>query len=103
MIEHDGSLSRNDIFFGDNHSFNETIFNTVAAHFGPYTISIKQAATARTSRIAAARAVNPEFEFVADQDQFSQFETALYLRVFGHGVEGNARTDWVNILFRKFC
>lgn len=101
MIEHDGSLSRGDTFFGDNHSFNEAIFSTVAAHFGPHTISIKQAATARTSRIAAARALNPEFTFGPDQDQFSQFETALYLRVFGRGIEGDARTDWVETLFRK--
>ncbi|KAJ0133793.1 Cytochrome P450 monooxygenase aflV [Fusarium oxysporum f. sp. albedinis] len=32
VIEHDGSLSRSDIFFGDNHSFNETIWALTASH-----------------------------------------------------------------------
>ena len=100
VIEHDGSLSRNDIFFGDNHSFNPVIFNTVAAHFTQDTISIQTAAKARTARIAAARAANPTFNFTATQDQFSQFESALYLRVFGRGTEGFARTQWVEIMFR---
>ena len=33
VIEHDGSLSRADIYFGDNHSFNATIWDSVAALF----------------------------------------------------------------------
>jgi hypothetical protein len=100
-MEHDGSLSRNDIYFGDNHSFNQAIFDTVAAHFGHETISIKQAGVARSERIKAARAANPDFELTDDGENFSRLETALYLRLFGHGTEGHARTEWVEILFRE--
>lgn len=101
-MEHDGSLSRNDYYFGDNHSFNSTIFDTVAAHFGPDTISIEQAAAARSDRVKAARAANPDFELSDSGENFSFLETALYLRLFGHGTEGNANTEWVEILFREF-
>jgi len=101
VIEHDGSLSRNDIFFGDNHSFNPAIFNKVAAHFTKKTISIETAAKARTDRIAAARAANPRFNFTANENQFSLFESALYLRTFGRGTEGEARRDWVEVMFRE--
>jgi hypothetical protein len=101
VIEHDGSLSRNDVFFGDNHSFNPAIFNTVAAHFKDEIITIPIAAKARTDRVHAAKAVNPKFTFGAGEDQFSQFETALYLTVFGKPSIGNARRTWVNVMFRK--
>jgi len=102
VIEHDGSLSRNDIALGDNHSFNRTIFNTVSAFFTKDVISIKTAAQARRARLTAARAANPAFNFTAREDQFSQFETALYLGVFGKGTEGNAKTKWVEVMFCEY-
>ncbi|KAK3900063.1 Chloroperoxidase [Staphylotrichum tortipilum] len=100
-IEHDGSLSRADTITGDNHSFNCTIYNTVAAFFTQGTISIETAARARRARLTAAAAQNPSFTFTAREEQFSQFETALYLAVFGKGTKGGAKTSWVNILFRE--
>lgn len=101
VIEHDGSLSRGDIYFGDNISFNETIWESTAAHFTESTISIKTAAKARKDRLEAAAAVNPEFSLPASQAQFSFIETALYLSVFGNTDDGNAKTEWVKTLFRK--
>ncbi len=83
------------------HSFNERIFDTTAAHFTQATISLETAAKTRTDRIKAAKKVNPTFNFTATQDQFSQFETALYLGVFGNGTKGHARTDWVLTMFRE--
>jgi peroxidase family protein len=99
VIEHDGSLSRNDIFFGDNYSFNKAIWGSVAAHFTNETISIPTAAAARKARLAAAAAANPEFSLNADGTQFSFIETALYLSVFGNINDGNAVTKHVRVLF----
>jgi len=101
VIEHDGSLSRNDIYFGDNHSFNPKIFDTVAAYFTSATISIETAAKARAARISAARKANPTFNFTASQNQFSMFESALYLRTFGSAGKGNANTKFVQVMFRE--
>ncbi|KAM0329546.1 hypothetical protein ACHAQA_004855 [Verticillium albo-atrum] len=101
IIEHDGSLSRNDIFFGDNHSFNRTIWNSVASHFTNRTISIPTAAAARKARLQAAAAVNPEFTLNADGVQFSLIETALYLSIFGNVNDGNAVTKWVRVMFEQ--
>ncbi|RSM03387.1 hypothetical protein CDV31_010521 [Fusarium ambrosium] len=101
VIEHDGSLSRTDIFFGDNHSFNQTIWDSVASHFTESTISIQTAATARKQRLQAAAAANPEFALTADGAQFSFIESALYLSIFGDVTEGNAVTDWVKVLFEQ--
>ncbi|EFQ36806.1 hypothetical protein CGRA01v4_04244 [Colletotrichum graminicola] len=101
IIEHDGSLSRNDIYFGDNHSFNMTIWESVASYFTDSTISIPTAAKARVARLQAAAAANPQFNLTADGTQFSFIETALYQSVFGNLDDGNARTDWVRVLFEK--
>ncbi|CVK95124.1 related to chloroperoxidase [Fusarium mangiferae] len=101
VIEHDGSLSRADIFFGDNHSFNETIWAATASHFTEPTISIATAAKARKDRLKAAEAANPEFSLPADLQQFSFIETALYLSVFGNLNDGNAKTEWVKTLFQE--
>ncbi|KAK3325929.1 Chloroperoxidase [Apodospora peruviana] len=102
IIEHDGSLSRNDVHSGDNHSFAPEIWATVASHFeGKETISIETAATARKDRLAAAAKANPEFDLPADATRFSLIETSLYLGVFGEGTHGNARTEWVRTLFEQ--
>lgn len=102
VIEHDGSLSRNDIYFGDNHSFNAKIWESVAVAFTNTTISIPTAAKARVARLQAAAAANPEFNLTADGTQFSFIETALYLSVFGNLDDGNANTEWVKVLFSMF-
>ncbi|KAH7323476.1 Chloroperoxidase [Rhexocercosporidium sp. MPI-PUGE-AT-0058] len=101
VIEHDGSLSRNDIYFGDNHSFNSTIWNSVAASFTNKTISLATAISARSTRLATAAAVNPNFNMTAGDAQFSGIETALYMTVFADpDVTSQARTEWVGVLFR---
>lgn len=102
VIEHDGSLSRKDTYFGDNHSFDPEIWASVASHFTESTISIPTAAKARAARLQAAAAANPDFSLNADGVQFSFIETALYLSIFGNLVDGNANTEWVKVLFGKF-
>ncbi|KAK3387742.1 Chloroperoxidase [Podospora didyma] len=103
VIEHDSSLSRNDVFFGDNHRFDEVIYATTAAGLsaGGPVVSIATAARVRRARNRAARAVNPQFEFTPREDTFSQFESALYLAVFGNGTQGDAPMRWVDIMFRE--
>ncbi|KAI4108926.1 MAG: hypothetical protein LQ339_002044 [Xanthoria mediterranea] len=95
--EHDGSLSRNDLYFGDNHSFNQTIWNTVAAHFHHDTISILVAARARQDRVTAAEAINPQF---AASDISSFGESALYLKAM-RGQNNATKTKYVQIFFRE--
>ena len=102
MIEHDGSLSRKDAQSGDNHSFAPEIWEAVAAHFEGEIISIETAAKARKDRLATAPKQNPDFDLTDDGKRFSLIETGLYLRVFGEGTEGNARTEWVKTLFRRW-
>lgn len=101
VIEHDGSLSRADIYFGDNHSFNATIWGTVASFFTEDTIDVTTAARARASRLAAAAKENPEFNLTSSGVNFSLIESALYLSVFNNGSSSTAVTEWVKVMFRK--
>ena len=85
------------MYFGDNHSFNKKIWNTVAAHFRSDTISIPVAARARKHRFAAAKAINPKF---TPSIVSSMGETALYLKAM-RGQDRETKTKYVQILFRE--
>ncbi|KLU85627.1 hypothetical protein MAPG_04649 [Magnaporthiopsis poae ATCC 64411] len=90
FIEHDGSLSRNDLALGDNHSFNKTIFAQTASFWTTDKITIAQQAKARLARIATAKATNPKFSMTEQQVKGSLLENALILMLFGDGLNGNA-------------
>lgn len=98
VIEHDGSLSRNDVYEGDALTFNATVWAQTASHFTNDTISLETAALARAARIAKAKAANPEYEAI-NNSSAGLGETALYEIVFGDRVEGNAPTEWIKIFF----
>lgn len=102
IIEHDGSLSRNDIYFGDNHSFDPGVWAGVKAFFGDKDIiDLSTAARARAARLQAARAANPKFTFEEKDARASFIETALYLSVMKDPTKDGARRDWVETLFGK--
>ena len=100
-LEHDASLSRNDYYLGNDHSFDATIWNQTASHFVNDTISFTQAAVARLTRIATAYSENPQFNMTPSEHTSSYFETAYYMSVFGNLTTGNAVTEFVEIMFSK--
>ncbi|KKZ58998.1 hypothetical protein EMCG_00863 [[Emmonsia] crescens] len=102
FAEHDASLSRSDIFFGDNNSFNATIWESVLDYFKhDKTVSFTAAARARLNRIKTEGERNPDFTFNAEDLIISYTETAQYLSVFGDPVAGNPPADWVRIFFEQ--
>lgn len=101
-MEHDGSLSRKDAFWGDALRFDPLIWATTARHFdGKDVISIETAAKARADRVAAAEALNPDFNLTETQMTTSYAESGLYLLTFGNKVTGDAKTEWVKVMFGK--
>lgn len=101
VLEHDGSLSRNDAHFGDALHFDPAIWATVVAYFTEATIPVETAARARTDRVAAAAASNLAFDLTKSGAGGSIAETALYQIILGDPIEGNPPTEWVKILFGK--
>lgn len=100
ILEHDASLSRQDIFFGNNLVFNETIFNQTRSHWQD-TIDVQQAAVARLSRLQTSNETNPEFGFTKIGTQFSVGESAAYIIVLGDKTTRTVNKTVVEYLFGK--
>ncbi|KAK7722191.1 hypothetical protein SLS64_000724 [Diaporthe eres] len=101
LIEHDASLSRADIFFGDNWSFNQTIFDETKSYWPLETISLSDAAKALVARQKTAESINPEFDLPLDGHTNSLGQTAMYLGLFGDYDDGNANRAWVEYFFEN--
>ena len=107
-IEFDGSLSRNDFFFGDDLHFNPAIWATVAEKLELYDLSkgkyvtIENAAKARAARVEDAMRVNPTFNASAAQQMGSPGTTALYLVTNWNDEAKAAPKSWVRAFFGKF-
>ncbi|KAK2626202.1 hypothetical protein QTJ16_004464 [Diplocarpon rosae] len=104
IIEHDGSLSRADFYFGDVNTFQPTIWETVLAFFTNTTIPVSVAKAARSARLAAAEDANAAFNLTTTEARSSAAESALYLVVMADPeVQGEtvARTQWVRVLFEQ--
>lgn len=101
-IEHDGSVSRADAATGDNHSFNQDIFDSYIAQFGDAKImTTETAGKARMFHIQAAKKANPNFTYGIRQQIISNGETSLILAIFGDIDEGNANIEHVKIFYEQ--
>lgn len=103
-IEHDGSLSRQDAFAGDNHSFNQTIFDSWLAQIGDTdVITTALAGKARMYRVKTEQARDPKFKYGQKQQLISNGETALIMGIFGDIYKGDANKSWVKVFFGKLA
>jgi hypothetical protein len=105
-IEFDGSISRNDFYFGDDLHFDPRIWSTMARYLkineGPEThITVDVAGKARNARVADAKAANPQFNASAGQQQGSPGTTALYLLTNWDDEANAAPKSWVKSFFEK--
>ena len=98
VIEHDNSLTRADHFFGDNHSWNQTVYEETLQAWKHDLIGVADAVAALSTRIETSRRTNPHFVFDLDG---STSTTASYLSTMGDAVAGEARRDWVKYFFGK--
>ncbi|KAI0530212.1 Cloroperoxidase [Xylaria digitata] len=83
ILEHDGSLSRQDTFFGPADVFHADTWKETLAYFTTPNIDVGQAARARTARVITSASTNPSFTFPQIGSFFDYGETAAYQFVFG--------------------
>jgi hypothetical protein len=107
-IEIDGSLSRNDYYFGDDNTYDQAIFLSVAKNLGLYKtgdnlmdryVTVEVAAKARAARVKDAMAVNPHFNASADEKSGSPGTTGLYLLTLWDDKVGAAPKSWIRAFF----
>jgi hypothetical protein len=104
-IEADGSLTRNDIYFGDDVHFDASVWSTVAKDLGldhyryiDRFVTIERAAKATKNRYDLAKSVNPEFNASAHQHDTEYGTTALYLLTVWDDDQNAAPKSWIKAL-----
>jgi len=103
-IEHDVSLSRQDIAFGSNEAFDKERFHSFIGSFGEVEgTDYKKASEARYKRVLESKERHEkegkEWTYGIKELIMSYGETALYLNLLGH--DGVAPLEWVKIFFQE--
>lgn len=101
LLEHDASLSRTDDFFGNNHVFNQTVFDTTKAFWTADPITPVMLANSKIFRQVESRATNPNYTFSASTEEFSLGEVAAPVIAFGDLQTGNTPRDLVTFFFEN--
>jgi hypothetical protein len=93
------SLSRQDFFFGDDHSFNATIYASTKASAKAGLHTPETAGPVRAARIADSAAHDPTFVLSESHATLAWGESAFFLSVLGDPVTGIANATFVDSLF----
>jgi hypothetical protein len=106
LIEHDVSLSRNDIAFGDNHTFDKAVWQKVMSTYGTATqTDFATVSKARYERVLAAKKAhadaNKDFQYGIKEFILSYGESALFLGLLGSPKEGKIPIEYLRVLFGK--
>jgi len=98
VFEGDASMTRGDAFFGDNHDFNETLFDEMVAFsnkFGAGNYNLTVAGELRFQRIMDSIATNPTFSFVSPRFFTAYAESTFPINFFVDGRQDNGQLDMV--------
>ncbi|KAK4963328.1 hypothetical protein LTR10_000956 [Elasticomyces elasticus] len=111
-VEHDVSLSRDDVQFGDNHTFNKGIFEPLLKTYQASSITASSegaktswatASEVRYARVKASKtkheAEGKQWTYGLKESILSYGESALYLNLLGK--DGVAPLEWVRIFFEE--
>ena len=95
-------VSRSDEFFGNNHVFNQTIFETTTVYWTAEILDADMLANGKIARQLASKATNPNYTFTASTENFSLGELAAPILIFGDITAGTVNRTLVKYFFRKF-
>jgi hypothetical protein len=96
------STSREDFYFGDDHSFNQTIFDETRSYWGDGPTALigpETAAKAHRARVNTSNRKVPAFKLADTGKGNSIGESAAYLLVLGNKTTSITRKAWVEYLF----
>ncbi|KAH6641211.1 Chloroperoxidase [Chaetomium tenue] len=99
VLEHDGSLSRSDAYFGNALTFNQTVFDETKSYWTDEIITIEMASNARLARIKTSNATNPTYSMSELGYGFTKGESAAYVVIFGDKISATVPRAWVEWLF----
>ena len=91
--------SRSDAFFGNNHVFNETIFNETRAYWTKPILNADMLANGKIARQIESKAYNPTYTFTSMMEEFSLGEVAAPVIAFGDIQAGTVNRSLVEYFF----
>jgi len=98
-IEHDGSLSRADAYFGNDYSFNETNFDQFFSHFNGVPTTTLTASQAPWARVNDSLTHNPEVVYGLREFVVSGGETGLYVQSLSSPSKASVPLSYIKSLF----
>ncbi|KAJ3510931.1 heme-thiolate peroxidase [Agrocybe chaxingu] len=106
LFEGDASLTRGDAFFGNNHDFDEALFDQFvdfSNRFGGGFYNLTVAAELRFKRVQDSIATNPEFSFVSPRFFTAYGESVFPINFFidGRRNDGQLDMDTARLFFQS--
>lgn len=99
VLEHDASLSRTDAAIGNNHIFNQTVFDTSKAWWTGEVVTAEQLAHSKIYRQLVSRSENEDYTFTASVEEFSLGEVAAPIIAFGDVKAGTVSRELMVYFF----
>lgn len=93
--------SRSDAQFGNNHVFNQTVFDTTKAYWTAEVVTVQMLADSKLFRQVQSRSTNPNYTFTSTAEQFSVSEVAAPIIVFGDMDLRTVNRSFVTYFFGK--
>ncbi|KAK7742417.1 hypothetical protein SLS62_010725 [Diatrype stigma] len=101
VLEHDASLSRLDAHFGNNHVFNQGVFDETKSYWTEPILTAQMLANSKLARQITSRAFNPNYTFTSSIENFSLGELAAPIIAFGDLQTGLVNRTLVEYLFEN--
>ncbi|KAF2643143.1 Cloroperoxidase, partial [Massarina eburnea CBS 473.64] len=101
VLEHDGSLSRTDAYFGSNHIFNQTVYDQSRKYWTAETVTVDMLANSKIARQLESKAFNPEYRFTANVENFSLGELIAPIVAFGSFETATVPRDLMQYFFEN--
>ncbi|KAI7259026.1 hypothetical protein KC343_g9341 [Hortaea werneckii] len=101
VLEHDASLSRLDAYNGNNHVFNQPVFDETKKYWTEPIITAEHIANSKLARMLQSKATNPEYRFTNTTESFSIGEILAPFIAFGDAKNATVRRD-LTVYFFEF-
>lgn len=103
VLEHDASLSRLDAYFGNNHIFNQGVFDRTKEYWRDSIITAEDIGNSKLARMLESKATNPEYRFTNTTEAFSIGEMLAPFVAFGDPETVTVARHLVVYFFGKSC
>ncbi|KAK1566060.1 uncharacterized protein LY79DRAFT_572790, partial [Colletotrichum navitas] len=102
FIEHDGSLSRRDMYFDPSNRFDKDTFDAFMNYFGDAAqINVTTISNAQSRHALEMSRINPNFTLPQSKILGATGESAFMLTVFGSAGTSVADKSFVDLFFRE--